>query len=144
MRNILVTIDFDEGIELIINKAYELAKAFNSKVWLMHIAAPNPSFVGYEAGPQCTRDTRAKELRKEHRVLQEYTTKLRNKGIEAEGLLVQGATIETIIHESKKLNIELIIAGHHEQGFLYNVFFGSVSAQIIKKSKIPVLIIPFE
>lgn len=144
MKNILVTIDFDEGLELIIEKASELAKAFNSKVWLMHIAAPNPSFVGYEAGPQCTRDTRAKELRKEHRILQEYANKLRDKGIEAEGLLVQGATIETIILESKKLNIELIIAGHHEHGFLYNAFIGSVSAQIIKKSKIPVLIVPFD
>jgi len=49
-----------------------------------------------------------------------------------------------IIEESKKLNIDLIIAGHHEHGFFYNAFVGSVSAQIIKKSKIPVLIVPLE
>ena len=47
-----------------------------------------------------------------------------------------------IIEESKKLNADLIIAGHHEHGFFYNAFVESVSAEVIKKSKIPVLIVP--
>ena len=144
MKNILVAIDFDKNIELLIDKAFELGESFDSKIWLMHIAAPNPDFIGYEIGPQYIRDSRAEELRKEHRLLQRYANELQEKGIDAEGLLMQGATIEMIIIESKKLNIDLIIAGHHEHGFLYNAFVGSVSAQIIKKSKIPVLIIPFE
>ena len=45
------------------------------------------------------------------------------------------ATIEMIIEESKKLNVDLIIAGHHKHGFFYNAFVGSVSAEIMKKSK---------
>ena len=130
--------------EVLIDKAFELAESFDSKLWLMHIASPDPDFVGYGVGPQYIRDTRAAKLRKEHKLLQEYTFTLKKKGVDSEGLLVQGATIEMIIEESKKLNVDLIIAGHHKHGFFYNSFVGSVSAQIIKKSKIPVLIVPLE
>jgi nucleotide-binding universal stress UspA family protein len=144
MKNILVTIDYDKKVGLLIDKAYELAKSFDSKIWLMHIAAPDPDFVGYAVGPQYIRDFRAEDLKKEHRKIQQLASELQEKGVNAEGLLVQGATIEMIIKESKKLNIDLIIAGHHKHGFFYKAFVGSVSAQIIKKSKLPVLIVPFE
>ena len=144
MKNILVSFDFDGNEQLLFDKAFQLAEKFDSKIWLIHIAAPNPDFVGYDAGPQSTRDSRASELRKEHKLLQEYTNTLKKKGVNAEGLLVQGATIEMIMEESKKLNIDLIIAGHHEHNFLYKAFVGSVSGKIVKKSKIPVLIVPIE
>jgi len=144
MKNILVAIDFEENIEPIIDKAFELANSFNAKVWLLHIAAPEPYFVGYEVGPQYIRDWRAEDLRTEHRQLQRFTSELEGKGIDVEGLLIQGATIEMIIGESKKLNVDLIIAGHHEHSFFYNALVGSVSSQIIKKSKIPALIVPVD
>ena len=136
--------DFNKNEEPLIDKALDLAKAFDSKLWLVHIAAPDPDFVGYEVGPQYIRDSRAVEIRKEHRLLQEYTIKLKEKEVNTEGLLLQGATIEMLIKESKKLNIDLIIAGHHEHGFLYKAFVGSVSAGILRKSKIPVLLIPLD
>ena len=137
-------LDFDENINLVIDKAFELAESLGSKIWLMHIAAPDPDFVGYDIGPQYIRDFRARELRQEHKLIQGYANGLKKKGIDAEGLLIQGATIEMIIQESKKLNIDLIITGHHEHGFLYNAFVESVSAKIINKSKLPVLIVPIE
>ena len=142
MKNILVTIDFNRDEQLVLDKAYLLGKQFDSKIWLVHIAAPDPDFVGYDVGPQYIRDTRASELRKEHKLLQEYATSLKEKGVNAEGLLVQGATIEMIIEEAKKLNIDLIIAGHHDHNFFYKAFVGSVSGNIIEQSKIPVLIVP--
>lgn len=144
MKNILVTIDFDVKTTLLIDNAYKLANAFGSKVWLVHIAAPDPDFVGYEVGPQYIRDNRAYELREEHRQLQNFAKELNKKGINAEGLLIQGTTIEMIINESEKLHIDLIIAGHHKHSFLYNAFIGSVSREIIEVSKIPLMIIPYE
>ncbi len=144
MKNILVTIDFNKNEEPLLDKALELAKAFNSKLWVMHIAAPDPDFVGYEVGPQYIRDSRAAELKKEHKLLQDFTIKLKQKGVDSEGLLIQGATIEMVIVESKKLDVDLIITGHHEHSFLYKAFVGSVSAGILKKSKIPVLLVPLD
>ncbi len=144
MKNILVAIDFKGHEQLLIDKAYELAEAFHAKIWLIHIAAPNPDYVGYEAGPQNIRDNRATQLKKEHKLLESYSNELDKKGIDTEGLLVQGATIEMIIDESIKLNIDLIIVGHSEHNILYKALFGRVSRNIIKNSKIPVLIVPIE
>lgn len=144
MKNILVTVDFNKNEKLLIDMAFHLANSFHSKLWLMHIVAPDPDFVGFDVGPQNIRDDRALELRKEHKILEEYTISLKKKGVDSTGLLLKGATIEMIIKESKKLNVDLIIAGHHEHGFFYNAFVGSVSANIIKKSKIPVLIVPLK
>ncbi len=142
MKNILVCVDFDEHTELLIGKATELSEKFNSKIWLLHVAAPQPEFVTYDGGPQFIRETRANELRNEHKWLTDYSNELRDKNFDAEGLLIQGATVETIFEESKKLNIDLIIAGHHEHSFFYNILMGSTSAALLKKSKIPMLIIP--
>lgn len=144
MKNILVTIDFSKHEHLVIDTAFQMAEKFDSKLWLIHIAAPDPDFVGYDVGPQYIRDGRAFELRKEHKQLEVITNILKEKGVQSEGLLVQGATIEMIMAEAKKLHVDLIIAGHHDHGFLYNAFVGSVSGKILKKSKIPVLIIPME
>jgi nucleotide-binding universal stress UspA family protein len=142
MKNILVTIDFTESEALLIDKAFEFAKSFDSKLWLMHVAAPDPDFVGYDVGPQYIRDIRAKKLRKEHKLIQEYANTLKGKGVDSDGLLIEGATVEMIIKESEKLNVELIIVGHHEHGFFHNLFEGSSSSKIIKRSKIPILIVP--
>lgn len=142
MKNILVSLDFDGQEKAVIDKALEIARAFDAKIWLVHIAAPDPDFVGYDVGPQSVRDARANKLKKEHKQLEEFTNGLKRKDIMAEGLLIQGATIETVIAESKKLKADMIVAGHHDHNFLYKSLLGSVSSQIIKKSKIPVLIVP--
>ncbi len=142
MKNILVGIDFNEQTEELISKSIIFAKQLKAKLWLLHVASPDPEFVGYEAGPQFIRDNRADILWNEHKIISNYTKGIKQNGVDAEGLLIQGATIETILQESIKLDIDLIIAGFHEHNFFYNAFFGNTSIHIIKKSKIPVMVLP--
>ena len=142
MKNILLGIDFHDKTDELVAKTIDFMKQLNSKLWLLHVAAPDPDFVGFEAGPQSIRDRRADILWEEHRKISELTTLAEKEGIDAEGLMIQGATIESILEKSEKLNIDLIIAGYHEHNFFYDAFFGNTSLQIIRKSKIPVLVIP--
>lgn len=144
MNNILVAIEFDQNAHLLINKSREISRMFKSKIWLLHVATPDPDFVGYEVGPQYIRDFRAKELRDEHRLLQEYSKKLKEDKIESEALLMQGGTIELLLEESEKLQIDLIISGHHQHQKIKHLLSGSVARQLLEKSKIPMLIIPLE
>ncbi len=142
MKNILVAIDFKGNEQILIDKAAVFAEKFESKIWIVHIAAPDPDFVGFSVGPQYIRDSRASELKEEHRLLQNYIDLLEKKGIDSEGLLVQGATIEMILKEAEKLKIDLIISGYQDHGFFYKALYGSVSNSLIKASNIPVLIVP--
>ncbi len=144
MKNIFLALDIEEKAKTLINYAMELAQKFDTKIWVIHIAAPNPDFVGFDVGPQYIRDSRADELRAEHRFVQEVANEFKAVGIEAEGLLIQGPTVEMILAEAKKLNSELIITGLHDHGFLHNALFGNTANQLLKKTKIPLLIIPID
>ena len=142
MKNLLVTIDFNSNELLLIEKAIEIAKAFKSKIWLLHVTAPEPEFVGFGVGPQYIRDSRAEELRSEHRMLENYANQIRLEELDCDGLLIKGATTEMIMQEAEKLDIDLIITGHVDHGIVYKAFFGSVAESVVKKANIPVLLVP--
>lgn len=46
MKNILVTLELDESSQKIVDYAGDLAKKLDAKLWLVHITAPEPDFVG--------------------------------------------------------------------------------------------------
>lgn len=144
MKNILLPLDFNGGEKLLLKKAIEIGQKFNSKVWLIHVASPDPDFVGYDAGPQSVRDNRANQLHEEHQKLQDFANKVTKEGIECEALLIQGSTVETLLKKTEKLNIDLIIIGHETHGFFYKALFGSVSESLVKKSNIPILVVPLD
>jgi len=142
MDNILAAIDFSDITPTVVDKAAEIARCFSSKLWLIHIAAPDPDFVGYGTGPQSKRDWRAKTLREEHRYIQDKALELERSGINVTPLLVQGTTVETILQEASKLKAGMIVIGSHGHGALYKALVGSVSAGIIRQASCPVLIVP--
>lgn len=142
MKNILAAIDFSDIAPAVVDEAAKLARSFDSKLWLIHVAAPDPDFVGYRTGPQCERDWRAKVLRKEHRYLQDKASELSKTGIDVTSLLVRGATIETILKEASKLKAETIVIGSHGHGALYKTLVGSVSEGVIHRAFCPILIVP--
>jgi len=142
MKNILVPIDLSPVTDNTVEIAARFAKGFGSKIWLVHVAAPDPDFVGFGTGPKYVRDQRADELKKEHSQIQVMAENLRTKGFSAEALLVQGPTSATIIEEARRLEADLIIMGSHGHGAIYKTFVGSVSQQVLGDSTVPVLIIP--
>ncbi len=142
MKNILVAVDLDASSQLLINTAAEQAEKFNAKVWVLHIADPEPDFVGNKAGPQYVRDYLVEEIKKEHKLIRQYTEELIAKGIVADGLLIQGPTVKMILEEIEKLQIDLLIIGHHRHSLLFKLFLGDNHTALVNKSKVPVLVVP--
>ena len=142
MKNILVPIDFSPVSDDAVDLAAQLAKGLGAAIWLVHVAAPDPDFVGFGTGPRYVRDQRAEELKKEHSQIQDMAKQLGTKGLKAEGLLVQGPTSATIVEEAGRLKADLIIMGSHGHGAIYKTFVGSVSQQVLADSPVPVLIVP--
>ena len=64
MKNIIVPIDFSNVTDKVVANAADIATSFSAKLWLIHVAAPDPEFVGYEVGPQHVRDWRAETILK--------------------------------------------------------------------------------
>ena len=142
MKEILVAIDFSEVTDSLLDQACRLAEAFGAALRIVHVAAPDPDFVGFEAGPQSVRSQRAEGLRKEHHSLQYMGERLKRRGVEAKALLLQGPTVETILKHAGEERVDLIIAGSHGRGKLYKALVGSVSEGILRNPPCPVLLVP--
>lgn len=142
MKSIVAAVDFSPVTERILRMALDMARGLGGKVWVIHAAAPDPDFIGFKTGPRYIRDHRAEQLRKEHSDLQAMAEGLRRDGAEAEALLVQGPTSESILGEAERLKADMIVIGSHGHGALHRALLGSVSEQVMRESPVPVLIVP--
>ena len=142
MKRIIAAVDFSPVTEQVIERATAVAEAFAAELELVHIAAPEPDFVGYEAGPRTVRESRAKELRDEHRDLQARADELRGRGLKVEALLIQGPTVDTIVAHALQHHADLVVLGSHGHGAVYRALMGSVSEGVLRKVHCPILIVP--
>jgi nucleotide-binding universal stress UspA family protein len=139
---LLVGIDLSESTEKIVKKVEEIAKTLSAKVWLLHVAEPEPEFVGFEMDSQPQRDSRSKIFHGEHHRIQEIADRMRNNGLDTTALLVQGATAETILSEASKLDVDMIVVGSHGRSAIYHLLVGSVCEGVLHKSGCPILVVP--
>ena len=139
---LLVAVDLSPASNKVIEAARRVALATDASVFVVHAAEPEPDFMGYQAGPEIVRRQLADEYRKQHKAVQALAESLRRDDIEATALLVQGPAASTAIEEAARLGADLIIVGSHGHGAVYDVLVGSYSAEILRKSIMPVLVVP--
>lgn len=142
VKVVVVAVDFSDVSARQLEVVRRLAVGMEREIYLLHVAEPDPDFVGYEAGPEVVREQVAEEFRREHRRLQEMAERLRAAGVEARALLVRGSAVEAVLEQARKLDAGLIVVGSHGHGAAYDLLVGSVSAGIIRKSEVPVLVVP--
>lgn len=140
--NILAAVDFSAVTDDVLAALGRIGAATPAKVFLVHVAPPEPDFVGYGTGPDVVRGQVAVELRTQHQHLQRLAGELRAGGVETTALLLQGATVDTLIAEAGKLEADLIVLGSHGHGAVYDFLVGSVAEGVVRRSKVPVLLVP--
>jgi len=144
VKNILVAIDSCEAITIaspIMELTLELASAFSSKVWILHIV-PRSRQPPFNVDSTMLRKEIAAELRHEHEFLQQLAKCLRDRDIDASALLVEGATIKTILKESGRLNIDLIVLGCHKHGLLFGALLDPTEEGLLSRCTRPLMFVP--
>jgi len=139
---LLIAIDFSPVTEKILQKIKEMHPKMKPKLWLVHVVQPEPDFIGYEVGPVSERDFMAKRFHEKHKLIQGLANDMKKDGIDVTPLLIQGPTIDTIIEEAQKINVDFIVIGSHGHGMMYNLLVGSIGHGLLKNSPVPLLIIP--
>jgi nucleotide-binding universal stress UspA family protein len=138
----LVAVDFSPVTERIQQTVASLACATGSQVYVVHVAAPEPAFVGYDEGPPVVRKQVARELQHEHEQVGALAQALARCGVQATPLLVQGPTVDMILLEAERLGADLIVVGSHGHGAVYDLLVGSISEGVVRKATVPVLVVP--
>jgi nucleotide-binding universal stress UspA family protein len=139
---ILAAVDYSPVTEQVLQTLETIAAMSAAHVWLVHVAPPDPDFVGYETGPGVVRSQVAVEHHERHLKLQGLANRLRSAGVETTALLLQGRTIETILKEAGRLPASLIVLGSHGHSAVYDLLVGSVAEGVVRRSTIPVLLVP--
>ncbi len=142
MKTILVPLDFSDCLDSLVQMAETLARPLEAKLALLHVATPEPEFIGYGPGPQSVRDNVAKQLTEVHQRMHELETQLAKQGLSVTAVTVQGYPDEKIVSEAEKLEADLIIMGSHGHGALHNLLVGSVTEGVLRKAPCPVLVVP--
>ncbi|HEV7402896.1 MAG TPA: universal stress protein [Chthoniobacteraceae bacterium] len=142
LQTILVPLDFSDVSSRVVDYAVSMAKSFGGRVVLLHVAEPEPDFVGFDAGPQVVRAVTALDIRTEHRQLEEYKHRLAESGVEVTAMHIQGPLTDKVLQQAEEHHADLIVMGSHGHGALYHLLVGSVTAGVVRGAKCPVLVVP--
>lgn len=146
MKNILVVVDCCDATTIaspIMERSLELARAFSSKVWILHVV-PHSHQAPYNIDSKTLRREVADEFRHEHEFLQRLAQCLRSRDVDAIALLVEGPIIKTILKESERLNIDLIVIGCQRHSLLYGALMDVTKEGLLSKCSFPVMFVPME
>lgn len=148
----IVALDFSDITPHVLQQSTSLAKSMDAEVILLHVAEPNPDHIAYDYDPAAItaidpaeiRTNIAQKFHKEHQTLQQYSEDFRQQGIQCKALMVQGHTVDMLLKEADKLAADFIVAGSHGKGMISQLLLGSTSEALIKKTKVPVYLVPNE
>ena len=113
---------------------------------IIHVAPPDPDFVGYIKGDRFEEKKRedvATAFRSAHRATQAIKATLQAANIlTGEALLVQGPMLEKIVEHVRLLNTNLLMLGSHHHGALYRFWYGDTAADAARRARCAVLVVP--
>jgi nucleotide-binding universal stress UspA family protein len=164
VKKILYATDLSENARYAFAYAVSLADLYGAKIALLHVLPEvselmDKHVIGY-IDPDRWEEikaqhfTEAKEAligkRKGHLaikdVLHQFSEKVK-EGQEGEGFITddiiveRGNPVEEILKHAEERNCDLIVMGTHGHGTLEDVMIGSTARRIVRRSKIPVLVV---
>ena len=139
---LLAALDLATTTPAVLREARAWARRLSAELFLIHVTEPDPDFIGYGAGPESVRLAVAHKFTRAHQRLEALSVELRKEGLDATALLLQGATAETILREADRLSADVVLMGTRARGAVRELFVGSVSKEVLRRSTRPVLLIP--
>jgi len=125
----------------IVDETLKLASAFSSKVYITHVAPPSRE-PPYNIDSELFRREIAAELRHEHECLQHLAKCMQDMNVDATALLVRGPIIKSILQESERLAVDLVILGRHKHGPLYRALMDDTDDGLLAKCSCPIMFVP--
>jgi nucleotide-binding universal stress UspA family protein len=138
MQRIMLATDFDPVSEAALHYSLAIARRYGSKIYLMHVVAPEP--FQFLAG-----DARQRALEDAWRNAQRHMTDLliagHLEGVDHQVLVEQGDVWEVLSHKIHDLFINLLVIGTHARGRVGKLLLGSVAETIFRQATCPVLMV---
>ena len=164
VKKILYATDLSENARFAFAYAVSLADLYNAAITILHVLPEVPelldqSVIGYISAERweeikSQHFKEAKEAligkKREHLAVKEalhHFSETVKEGQEGEGFITddiiveRGNPVEQILKHVQERSCDLIVMGTHGHGTLEDVMLGSTARRVIRRSKIPVLVI---
>ncbi|MDZ4401501.1 universal stress protein [Prosthecobacter sp.] len=143
MKTIVALVDFTDASSKVLKQTHALASALGSQVVLMHVVLREMPVATYGGEvPPIPIEPSPETILADQRQLDGLVESLTKLGVDARALQFKGPVAETVLAETPRLNADLVIMGSHHHSALYNLFIGSVTADVLKRAPFPVLVVP--
>lgn len=130
INNILVNYDFLPSSIVALEKAVSIAKAFGSKLTVLHI--------DNDEHHTQLKSIYQKVLEKKYKLLEEIKNK--HKDVKVETILQKGSPKEEVLRMINRNGYDLVVMGRRNTADKSRVFLGSLSLEVLKNSPVSVLI----
>lgn len=145
MKTLLAAVDLSNASRPVLAQTAALARALGASVEAIHVAEPIVTGVPIGAAmdvievapPVATPEILEQKAADLRRMLEEEAT-----GLPSASTTVYGMAADEIVERAKTLGAGMIVLGSHGHGALYHLFAGSVVNAVLKRSPIPVLVVP--
>lgn len=142
MINIILPVDFSDSTDQLIDGSIKFAKEIGGKLCLIHVAPADIGFVIGDMGFQYFPEVEQNEIKEELLRLNNIQQRVLAEGVDCEHLLKQGIAGDIILEYAKEKNAAYMVMGSHGRSGIYDIFVGSLTKELTRRSPIPVLVIP--
>lgn len=151
MKKVLIAVDYDPSAQIIAETGYSLAKNLNAQVALLHVISDATYYSSLNYSPIMGFDSFSNldvvqsdviNSLKEGAV--EYLQKTREHLGDStiETIIKDGDFGDSILETAKEIHADIIVMGTHSRSGLDKLLMGSVAQFVLRKSHIPLFIIP--
>ncbi|MBP1749449.1 MAG: UspA protein [Deltaproteobacteria bacterium] len=142
-KRILVPTDFSEFSDDALEVAYDIAKQYQAKIYLLHVIETiQQCAVDYCLEEQTVDELEKQILASSEKMMKEQIEKVvKSKDVEIITDIRKGTAHREILKEEQSRNIDLVvISSHGKTGFLGHLL-GSVAEKITREAKCPVVLV---
>ena len=141
IKKILVAMDYDETSQKVAETGYSMAQALNAEMILLHVISEHPVYYSTYTYMRELRVDILVDLKKSiHAFLDKAKKYLGDESIKT--IVSEGDIAETILKTAGDLKVDVIVMGSHSRKWLENIILGSEAEVVLKKTTIPLFIVP--
>ena len=141
IQKVLIAMDYDETSQKVAEVGFSMAKAMKAETILLHVISEQPVYYSTYTYMRELRVDILGDLKKSTQEFLDKTKKhLGDDSIKT--ILKEGEIAETILNTAKELKVDVIVMGSHSRKWLENIILGSEAEDVLKKTTIPLFIIP--
>jgi len=152
INKILIGIDDSKYAEYGASYGFDLAKAFNAHVGLVHIVEPsvipvttNDTMTGLPFQDSGVNEVELLNIQEDlsDNIIQRTINKYAGE-LQVTHFNEYGSTADGILSCSKQFKADLIVIGTHSRTGIDRLLMGSVAESVVRNSDIPVLVVPMK